>query len=276
MLSSCGKMKREDIRMAWREKVALCCIFFIPAIIIFVITGFGKLMCPGAEHIFSPREVGYHAALDDFYISLKGKVYGITKFAKNDHSNGHASYPSDTAYTLPFAGLDVTEYFPLQLNIACFGLVTSPSVSLIPPLVLKSTDYPPRIQPLVDHRKTTRVSGTGEHHGYLEKTAPGSTETILDQVFYLGKVDYRNSFQCQFTNYLLLSTSVALVSAIAIRFLAALHLGSIRVPEEHDKFVIIQLPCYTEGEDSLRKTIDSIKALRYDDKRKLLFVITDG
>ena len=43
-----------------------------------------------------------------------------------------------------------------------------------------------------------------------------------------------------------------------------------------DKFVLCQVPCYTEGEESLRRTIDSLAALHYDDKRKLLFIICDG
>jgi chitin synthase len=43
-----------------------------------------------------------------------------------------------------------------------------------------------------------------------------------------------------------------------------------------DKFVICQVPCYTEGEESLRTTIDSLAALNYDDKRKLMFIICDG
>lgn len=36
------------------------------------------------------------------------------------------------------------------------------------------------------------------------------------------------------------------------------------------------MPCYTEGEESLKKTIDSLATLNYDDKRKLIFVICDG
>ncbi|KAF9093636.1 hypothetical protein BGX23_003081 [Mortierella sp. AD031] len=351
MLSSCGKMTREDIRMAWREKVALCCIiFFMSALIIFVITGFGKMMCPGAENLFSPKEVGYHASPDDFFVSLRGKVYDITKFAKNDHSNGHASYPSDTAYMLPFAGMDLTEYFPLQLNIACYGLVTSPTLSMVTnnTLIGAQVHGPPtsdttigwssqnnqgqwywkvalaRLLPMkkgelafemddikgdetrkwfvidnsvydmTSYYNTVRAPGNTGALGagvpsvhFLDKTVEdlafnhnGEDVTALwnclDQVFYIGKVDYRKSFQCQFTNYMLLSTSVVLVSVIAIKFLAALQLGSVRVPEEHDKFVIVQIPCYTEDEDSLRKTIDSITTLRYDDKRKLLFIICDG
>jgi chitin synthase len=42
------------------------------------------------------------------------------------------------------------------------------------------------------------------------------------------------------------------------------------------QFVICQVPCYTEGEDSLRKCLQSLAALKYDDKRKLIFVIADG
>ncbi|CAO3598523.1 unnamed protein product [Absidia cylindrospora] len=44
----------------------------------------------------------------------------------------------------------------------------------------------------------------------------------------------------------------------------------------NDKFIICQVPCYTEGEDSLRKTIDSLAVMKYDDQRKLLFLIADG
>ena len=58
--------------------------------------------------------------------------------------------------------------------------------------------------------------------------------------------------------------------------LAVLQLTGKRSPEMHDKFVLCQIPCYTEGGDSLRRTIDLLAALHYDDKRKLLFIICDG
>ena len=57
--------------------------------------------------------------------------------------------------------------------------------------------------------------------------------------------------------------------------MAALQLGSKRNPELQDKFVLCQVPCYTEDEESLRRTVDSLAALNYDDKRKLLFIICD-
>jgi chitin synthase len=58
--------------------------------------------------------------------------------------------------------------------------------------------------------------------------------------------------------------------------LAALQFGSKQNPELQDKFVLCQVPCYTEGEDSLKRTINSLTALNYDDKRKLIFIICDG
>ncbi|KAL1918096.1 uncharacterized protein VTP21DRAFT_3362 [Calcarisporiella thermophila] len=98
----------------------------------------------------------------------------------------------------------------------------------------------------------------------------------LRNLFFVGVVDNRSSARCLFGTYLLLAISLMMVSIIIFKFLAALQLGSRREPEEHDRFIICQVPCYTEGEESLRKTIDSLAALRYDDKRKLLFIICDG
>ena len=57
---------------------------------------------------------------------------------------------------------------------------------------------------------------------------------------------------------------------------SALQLGAKRSPEMQDKFTICQIPCYTEGEDSLRRTVDSLALLLYDDRQKLLFIIWDG
>ena len=98
----------------------------------------------------------------------------------------------------------------------------------------------------------------------------------LNNVFYIGKVDYRNSPRCTVTNDILLAGAVIMVFVIFCKFLASLQLGAKRHPEELDKFVIVQVPCYTEDEESLAKTINSVTALEYDDKRKLLFIIADG
>ncbi|CAO3613585.1 unnamed protein product [Cunninghamella blakesleeana] len=98
----------------------------------------------------------------------------------------------------------------------------------------------------------------------------------LRNLFFVGKLDTRRSAQCLFSEYFLLIITGFLCAVILFKFLAALQLGAQREPEEYDKFIICQVPCYTESEESLRKTIDSIAVLRYDDKRKLIFLVCDG
>ena len=103
-----------------------------------------------------------------------------------------------------------------------------------------------------------------------------NTLNCLNMAFYVGELDYRQSARCTVQNYLLLAFSIILVTTIASKFLAALQLGSKRNPENLDKYIICQVPCYTEGEESLRRTIDSLATLKYDDRKKLLFIICDG
>ncbi|KAF7289054.1 Glycosyltransferase family 2 protein [Mycena chlorophos] len=104
----------------------------------------------------------------------------------------------------------------------------------------------------------------------------GLNMECLNNAFYVGNWDFRKSARCQVQNYFLIAASGVLMASLGLKFLAALQLGSKRVPELQDKFVLCQVPCYTEGEDSLRRTIDSLAALNYDDKRKLIFIICDG
>ncbi|CCM03060.1 uncharacterized protein FIBRA_05180 [Fibroporia radiculosa] len=100
--------------------------------------------------------------------------------------------------------------------------------------------------------------------------------TCLRNLFAIGMVDTRNSPKCQFATYILLALSIVMVSVIGFKFIASINFGSERAPEDHDKFVICQVPCYTEGFGSLQRTIDSLAQMKYDDKRKLILVVCDG
>ncbi|KAI1083650.1 glycosyltransferase family 2 protein [Whalleya microplaca] len=101
-------------------------------------------------------------------------------------------------------------------------------------------------------------------------------QLCLDNLFYVGDVDTRNSTRCQFANYLILAVSILLCCVIGFKFFAALQFGSKNIPENLDKFIMCQIPAYTEDEDSLRRAIDSAARMRYDDKRKLLVIVCDG
>lgn len=103
-----------------------------------------------------------------------------------------------------------------------------------------------------------------------------NTLNCMDNAFYAGKVDFRDEPKCTVLNYILLSFAILICIVIVAKFLAALQLGSKRRPAMQDKFVICQVPAYTEGEDQIRKGLDSLTALQYDNKRKLIWVICDG
>ncbi|KAF5097268.1 hypothetical protein DV451_003900 [Geotrichum candidum] len=98
----------------------------------------------------------------------------------------------------------------------------------------------------------------------------------LDNVFMIGKVDTRDSVRCMFARYFLLAISIFLVAIMLFKFIAALQFGKKSYPEDLDNFVMLQVPAYTEDEESLRRAIDSLARTKYDDKRKLLIVICDG
>ncbi|WFD27478.1 chitin synthase [Malassezia nana] len=100
--------------------------------------------------------------------------------------------------------------------------------------------------------------------------------TCLRNLFLIGRVDERSSPRCTFSSYILLALSILMVLTVGFKFFAALQFVRSTPPEDHEKFVVCQIPCYTEGAESVRKTINSIARLRYDDRRKLLVIICDG
>ncbi|KAI8379313.1 chitin synthase-domain-containing protein [Radiomyces spectabilis] len=360
-----GKMDRQDVQMAWREKVTLCLLIFLfSGSIIFFIVGLGPVICQGTKDLYSAEDVTNHQTMADYWVSIRGKVYDLTKFVANDH--GTQVYMASRSTMEPLAGRDLSNTFPPPLTTACAGLVTDPTVTITPnetlilgPFVHFSgpqqlekglgkmqdanwiTEYfEPTIRPfkkgdlvirmkqiqddykgwgrligsiddkvydLTDYMATARKypmeSVDQPNYHYLDPSIETLFQTFggkdvteqwqkytksmdettrmrnlacLDNMFYIGRLDYRDSLRCTFVNYLLLSFAVLMSLVILIKFLAALQFGGAPTPEDHDKFVICQVPCYTEDEESLRKTIDSLTVLNYDDKRKLLFLIADG
>ncbi|KIW09037.1 uncharacterized protein PV09_00930 [Verruconis gallopava] len=103
-----------------------------------------------------------------------------------------------------------------------------------------------------------------------------TTLNCLNNYFYFGRTDFRTTPRCQVNNYLLLAFTIILCTVIAVKFLSALQLEPKRRPAPQDKFVICQVPAYTEGEEQLRKGLDSLTSLAYDNKRKLICVMCDG
>ncbi|QRW02326.1 chitin synthase [Ceratobasidium sp. AG-Ba] len=129
-LTHIGRMKRPDVRQAWREKVTICMLIFgACAGVIFYIIIFGKLLCPQFDKAWNPDELAGHAAENDYWVAVRGNVYDMTKFWKGSHSD-ISSAPSSQDVMMELWGQDLTEYFPIPLTLGCPGLVTDPMMAL--------------------------------------------------------------------------------------------------------------------------------------------------
>ena len=358
MLRYIGRMKRPDIRFAWREKLVLCLmIFLLNATVIFYIVEFGRLLCPNFDKVWNQQEVGYHQGDNDFWVSIHGKVYDISKFWQITH--GDIQPLATKTLMQPFAGLNLDEYFPPPLSVACSYLVlndTTPAqlqantTVLYPDALHKSgpilqpnpatklnsinwyTDtFLPKIQEyykgelattkssvssqasnsqrnwvilygkiydLTDYFYTKQLYGNVAEYSFIPSEVsdliqqgagsdisnqwkaddPDYEKTLncMENAFYEGIPDFRYTARCQVNNYILLAFTIIICLVILTKFLSALQFGSKRRPVAQDKFVICQVPAYTEGEDQLRKSLDSLTALQYDNKRKLICVVCDG
>lgn len=367
LLRYVGRMRRPDVRMAWREKVVLVfLILLLNAVILFWIIIFGQLLCPNFDKAWSQAEVSTHLGADDFWVSVHGRVYDLTRFWRLQHSDSTIETTPDLMQ--PFAGMNLDDYFVPPLPLTCPGLPVDETMVLDrnnseinafavhvsgyyqpdPTTKLKNPNwyvdnFLPRMREyykgdLVIDANRVMSEGTNDQHMWfiyedgvydltnylitlqrqknlakyrflderivkLVQNQPGTdiTEPVnkimatarlmgnetsfaiaanslncIQQTFYVGKVDFRFTARCQANNWILLAFTCILCAVILTKFLSALQLGSKRRPSPQDKFVICQVPAYTEGEDSLRKALDSLTALDYDNKRKLICVICDG
>ncbi|KXX81621.1 Chitin synthase 6 [Madurella mycetomatis] len=365
LLRYIGRMKRPDVRMAWREKLVICFfILLLNGMIAFWIIEFGRLLCPNFNKAWTSEELLAHTSRDDFWVSVHGRVYDISRFWRLQHSNNGIDTTEERM--MPLAGLNLDNYFIPPLDYACPGLVTDETLQLdlnttreyeianhasgyfqrdprsamsdrawYTNRFLRRMDeyykgelvwdankisqegfdfnrpwfiYDGKVYDLTDYMHTQRVHNNHPRWAFLEpkivnlvrnspgediterlntirrnaraneteRISVGNTINCLNNRFYIGTPDFRYSPRCQVNNWILLAFTIILCSVILIKFVSALQFGSKRRPSPQDKFVICQVPAYTEGEDSLRKALDSLTALEYDNKRKLICVICDG
>ena len=131
LLKHVGRMKRPDVRLAWREKVTICMlIFFCCALIIFYIVVFGKLLCPLKNQVWNVDEVAEHSGTNDFFVAIHGGVFDVTNFVQTDHSDVTNVQSNSQATLEELGGADMTDYFPPPLVLACSGLVSDNQIAL--------------------------------------------------------------------------------------------------------------------------------------------------
>jgi chitin synthase len=81
-VKSCGGMDRPDIRMAWREKVTICCaIFWTCAIQMFIIIGLGRIICP-KQNLLNLEELYFKGTEKLPMVGIYGNFFKISDFVE--------------------------------------------------------------------------------------------------------------------------------------------------------------------------------------------------
>ena len=118
-----GRMKRPDVRQAWREKFALnIIIWFICACAVFVIAVLGNVICP-TEHVFSTSELASHSYSDsknNVYTAVRGEVFDLTGVVAT-HTRVITVIPAKTILQ-QYGGVDSTHLFPVQVRHILYWL----------------------------------------------------------------------------------------------------------------------------------------------------------
>ena len=82
-IDKCGKMRRPDIQIAWREKIALnIIILFCCGLLLFYIIGLGQIICP-KTHTLSQGEIDGKNKINSPYVSIYGSYYKIDPIVKS-------------------------------------------------------------------------------------------------------------------------------------------------------------------------------------------------
>ena len=334
----CGNMKSRQVRMAWREKVTLCILFFLlSAALLFLLIGFGPVICPKLN-VHTAAEVNAMKDGRHPVVYAYGRVYLIPTLIST-HQSGYGVEPYQFESLL---GTDVSNMFYKQrlFRQYCPGLpapdptwdslinrpkavayshqaidpsttvqkmylefmnqyaiarivwpleyvkkVSSPQKKLIVigPNVYDVSSYfnsqvkflGPYVEAMLANFYGKDATPQWQQIAKQNLTEARAYMNCMNNLFYIGQLDQRGSLKCQLQDYVLLSFTAILCIVICCKFFAAIQCAGDSEPEQFDSFVIVNIPVYSEGIESIQNSLESIACSSYDDSRKILFIVAD-
>ncbi|PNS21058.1 Chitin synthase 8 [Sphaceloma murrayae] len=175
-----GRMPRKDVRVAWREKLAINMLIWLSCLlVVFIMVGFPLLICP-TQNVFSEEELSTRDGKDgrSAYTAIRGVVYDLGAFVP-------VHYPPIVPSTAleKYAGLDATNLFPVQVSAVC---QTADGEDIDPAIQLnfRSTNY-----------TTASVTSTSNdpnarYHDFRWATNDSRPAWLMEQMIYLN-ANYR-------------------------------------------------------------------------------------
>ncbi|KAM5348466.1 hypothetical protein ACJ41O_008290 [Fusarium nematophilum] len=115
-----GRMPRKDVRIAWREKLAInMLIWLMCGVAGFFMVGFPLILCP-KQHVYSTAELtSYNGdkGSKGSYVAIRGFVFDLEEIVDNHYPKELISDET----LLNYAGKDVSNLFPVQVSALCQG-----------------------------------------------------------------------------------------------------------------------------------------------------------
>lgn len=184
-----GRMPRKDVRMAWREKLAINFMIWLScAFVIFFMIGFPRLICP-TQHVYSPSELTTYNGEDaDAYVAIRGVVFDLGSYIPHH-------YPSivPTKALEKYAGTDATNLFPVQVSALCQGVSATEAIN--PAVQLNYQNYNYTGQNLVSTTDTN-----AQYHDFRWATNDSRPAWFTEQMitlegqYYKGNVGYSPTY----------------------------------------------------------------------------------
>jgi chitin synthase len=116
LLTYLGRMKRPDVRQAWREKFALNLIIWLTlASAVFVIAILGLVICP-TQHVYSVSDLSTHSYTNNpnsVLTSIRGEVFDLNQIAAT-HNRIITVVPEKAI--LKYGGVSSDNIFPVQVS----------------------------------------------------------------------------------------------------------------------------------------------------------------
>ncbi|CAB4387732.1 unnamed protein product [Rhizophagus irregularis] len=298
-----GNMNDKRVRQAWREKFTLCFIALLITIFMAFITfGFVSLSCsPTAPPIPLPL-------VDEFWgvnkkvMIVRGRIYNVGDFF---NSGGHRPIiPFDDASLEPiidqYYGKDVGELFPV--NDQAIGCNKNSTVNGLSCRIDSDNRYHCHTSTnsfrTLESLFINRWLGDDEFtKSFLESLIGKDVTSDLSNIkdnnqkeimkcfehFQVGAVEGVTYGCASVTMAVIVVSSIStgavimkLISALAFDNLIAKKLVKKVITTDNVKDVIIMVPCYSEGYESMKASFDSLVATDYPDQNKILFIIADG
>ncbi|KAM0681088.1 hypothetical protein GINT2_000873 [Glugoides intestinalis] len=270
-----GKMDSPAKIQAWREKVSLCMIITLNCLFLGLITyGINLFVCKGSNIIIYGKIKPTIMKTD--YIIANGGIFESNDYYGNDiqthlfEKNIHAC----------------KQAFGEQL---VNGTLSEKNFKRVYDLYFDWSDIEKNGLIVIDD-KVYDPSYCSEPYfdNFINKYAGGKANVkeidkvcleCFKQSFLAGKITIKTP-GCVFGDVLLWLSTIIIFSLIFVRFFLALfyawYMKAKPVSIRGTTPCILQVTCYSEGEEGLRSTLDSLTLLEYDSDYKLIIVVADG